>query len=174
MIQGWMRRYRVAFGFLVGGMMLILAGPTPASVLTGLPFTALGLALRTWSSGLIRKNRELATDGPYAYTRNPLYLGSLLIGLGFALMTNRIVLLVLFLGVFAAVYRAAIREEEAVLGQRFGEAYRRYERTVPRFFPRWPGSRSKGDFDWRLVIQHREYYAWAGAVLGLAWLVWKI
>lgn len=188
MFRSWMSRYRIPLSFLIGVGILLLAKPSSRSIIGGFPFVVLGEALRIWSSGHIKKNQELATDGPYAYTRNPLYLGSFLIGFGFSVMVNRPLLLLLFLSAFFMVYRAVIVEEEAALTRLFGEVYLSYARMVPRFFPRlpdlpdrqaggqarWPGGSKIGGFDWRLVIKHREYYAWFGAVLGLGWLLWKV
>lgn len=174
MFRPWISQYRIPLSFLIGVGILLLARPTPTSILWGLPFVVFGEVLRTWSSGHIKKNKELATDGPYAYTRNPLYLGSFLIGFGFSVMVNRPLLLLLFLLAFFVVYRTVIEDEEAALIQRFGEAYLSYARMVPRFFPRWYSGSEIGGFEWRLVIKHREYYAWFGAVMGLGWLFWKM
>jgi protein-S-isoprenylcysteine O-methyltransferase Ste14 len=178
MTRSWAARYRIPFSFLVGIGILLLAKPSHASIGWGFPWVAAGVALRTWSSGHIQKNKELATDGPYAFTRNPLYFGSFLIGFGFGVMVNRPLLLFLFFLVFWAVYRAVIEEEETLLKQRFGEDYLSYARRVPRFFPKWPGASDTasraGEFDWGLVVKHREYYAWFGAVLSLGWLWWRL
>ena len=165
---------RVPLSFVIGIGILLLATPTRISMLAGLPFAVLGGALRTWSSGYIRKNRELAISGPYAYTRNPLYVGNFLIGLGFSLMVNRPLLLIIFIVAFFLVYRSLILEEESSLTQRFGEAYLKYKEGVPRFLPRIGGWISPGLFEWRLVIRHHEYYAWLGALTGIGWLLWKM
>ncbi|MBI5197424.1 MAG: isoprenylcysteine carboxylmethyltransferase family protein, partial [Nitrospirae bacterium] len=107
----------------------------------------------------------LATRGPYRLTRNPLYLGSFLMGLGFCLMGARLWLVPVFLIAFYWIYRPTIRKEEEILQKRFGADFDRYKQSVPRFFPRWPTSRDcrrERVFDWRLVQQHREYQAWIG------------
>jgi protein-S-isoprenylcysteine O-methyltransferase Ste14 len=167
-------RYRVPLSFAVAIVILILASPTAVSVLAGLPLVLSGEFLRTWSSGFIKKNRELATGGPYAYTRNPLYLGNFLIGLGFAIMVRRPLLLLVFAVLFFLVYRALIFEEEDNLERRFGETFIEYKRDVPRFFPRIKRPVNTGRFDWGLVMKHHEYYAWLGHVTGIVWLLWKI
>ena len=167
-------RFRIPLSTAIAVAFLFLAEPTPATLLAGLPLVILGGGIRTWSSGYIRKNKELAVTGPYAYTRNPLYLGNFLIGLGFVIMLNRPVLVAVFLVVFGLVYRALIREEEAVLSGKFGGAYEDYLKKVPRFFPRAGGTSESGDFSWGLVIRHQEYYAWLGMAGGLGWLLWKL
>lgn len=167
-------RYRVPLSSAVAVAILIMAIPTPVTLLAGLPLVLLGGGVRTWSSGYIRKNRELAVSGPYNYTRNPLYFGNFLIGFGFVIMVNRPVLLAVFLVVFGLVYRALIREEEAALALRFGDAYTDYLRRVPRFFPRPGGPSVSGGFEWRLVIRHHEYQAWLGMAGCIGWLLWKL
>jgi protein-S-isoprenylcysteine O-methyltransferase Ste14 len=167
-------RFRVPLSTAIAVAFLLMANPIPVSLLAGLPLVIAGGALRTWSSGIIRKNRELAVSGPYAFTRNPLYVGNFLIGLGFVIMVNRPVLVAVFGILFALIYSALIREEEAVLAERFGDAYRDYLKRVPRFFPRLAGESASGEFDWRLVIRHHEYYAWLGMIGGLGWILWKM
>lgn len=160
--------------FAVGVAILVTAAPTSVTLLAGLPLAVLGAAIRTWSSGYIRKHRELAVSGPYAYTRNPLYVGNFLIGLGFMIMVNRPAILAVFLVLFAAVYAALIREEERALTEKFGDAYRDYLKRVPRFFPRPRGAPASGEFQWGLVFKHQEHYAWLGMATGLGWLLWRL
>ena len=169
------RRHRIVLSGLIGVLLIYLSRPTAVSLLAGLPLVLLGEAIRTWSSGYIRKNKELATDGPYAHTRNPLYLGSFGIGLGFAVMGNRVGVLSIFLAAFGLVYWAVIRSEEGYLAQVFGSRFEHYVKTVPRFLPRWTRSPyGAGGFDWALVWKHREYQAWAGIAGGVAVLLLKI
>src|SRR5215510_479581 len=92
----WIQRWRVPLGFMTAAIFLLLARPTPVSLLVGASVSVLGLSLRAWASGHIRKNDELAVSGPYAYTRNPLYLGSFLLGIGFTIAANRWELALLF------------------------------------------------------------------------------
>lgn len=169
------RRHRILLSGAIGVLLIYLSKPTALSVLTGLPIALLGEAIRTWSSGCIRKNKALATDGPYAYTRNPLYLGSFGIGVGFVVMGNSLWVLGIFLIAFGLVYWGVIRSEEGYLVRVFGSRFEDYVRTVPRFIPRWSRSPyGAGGFDWTLVWKHREYQAWAGIAGGVAILLLKV
>ena len=95
-----------------------------------------GLLVRGWAAGVLEKDRELAVSGPYAFTRNPLYLGSFVIGVGAAVAGGRIWIGVVFLAFFIWAYRGPMAREGARLEERFGEAYRRYRGAVPAFLPR--------------------------------------
>jgi protein-S-isoprenylcysteine O-methyltransferase Ste14 len=172
--SSWTRRYRIPLSFIFGISVLLWAKPTSVSVISGLPVAFLGEVLRTWSSGHIKKSKELATDGPYAYTRNPLYLGSFLIGIGFSMMANKLWILALFICAFALVYHAVIQNEEEALARRFGKDYIIYTQNVPRFIPRWTGRPELGKFTWQLVMRHREYYAWGGTLMAFVWLLWRV
>lgn len=156
---------RIVTSAAFGVLFLILAHPTPNSLLLGLPVVVLGEAVRTWASGYIRKDNRLATDGLYSLTRNPLYLGNFLLGFGFSIMANRWPVILAFLAVFLLIYDATIEEEERKLLKRFGDAFVDYCREVPRFFPRFTGWRA-APFEWALVRQHREFKTW-GAVAGI-------
>ena len=130
--------------------------------------------MRTWASGYIKKNEELSQTGPYAITRNPLYVGNFLIGAGFSVMTGRLLLFLLFIVVFIYIYRVTIQNEETFLSVRFGDTFSRYKERVPVFFPiKFFSSRSASHdisgahFSWKLVIQHREYHTWLGIIAGL-------
>ena len=85
----WIQRWRVPLGFLCAALFILFARPRPMTLAVGAGVSLLGLLLRAWASGHLRKNDALATSGPYAYTRNPLYLGSFIMGLGFTLASGR-------------------------------------------------------------------------------------
>ena len=158
-------RNRIILSIVIGSIFLYLATPTRTAILTGVPFILLGETVRTWASGFIKKDRELAQGGPYALTRNPLYLGNFLIGVGFSIMANNPALLILFLTVFAVIYGFTIKNEERSLLNKFGDTYLDYKRRVPVFFPRLGHVKSaiRGlDFDWQLVKRHREHHTWLG------------
>ena len=174
MSKSWIRRYRIPLSFVFVIAVFFWANPTPPSALLGLPMVIFGGSLRTWSSGYIRKNKELAMDGPYSITRNPLYLGSFFIGFGFSIMASELWIIILFLSSFLTLYYVVVKDEETALLQRFGEVYRSYGKSVPRFFPRWTNRIQTGQFTWQLVMKHREYYAWGGISLGFLWIFWKI
>lgn len=178
----WLRQFvshhRIVTSAAFGALFLGLADPSIRSFLVGLPLVILGELIRTWSSGHIRKDHALATDGPYSLTRNPLYFGSFVLGLGFALMANGWAVLFGFVLLFGLIYDATIEDEEQKLLKRFGETFTGYCREVPRFFPRMWGWR-RAPFEWELVRKHREFRTWAaiaGAMVVVAlkmwWLEW--
>src|SRR5437870_10434484 len=125
-----MQRWRVPLGFLCGALFIWFARPTWRTLLIGGSVAIIGLALRAWSAGHIRKNDALATSGPYAFTRNPLYLGSFLLGLGFTVAAARWVLGAVFVALFLGIYLPVMRVEASTLAQLFGETYRNYARDV--------------------------------------------
>jgi protein-S-isoprenylcysteine O-methyltransferase Ste14 len=167
-----LQQRRVALGWVFAAAFLAFARPTPWAVAAGLLPLVAGTAVRTWASGHIRKREALAVTGPYAHTRNPLYLGSFLMACGALIMGRNGWLAAAFLLTAVPVYRAVIRKEETLLANLFGEAFTVYTSEVPRFLPRLlvPADR-RGSFDWGLVRSHREWRAWAGgALLALAML----
>jgi len=150
-------RYRVSAGWAVGLLVLLLARPTPLSLLLGLPLAVVGEAIRVWASGHIEKTRRLATGGPYAHSRNPLYVGSLQIalGVGVACASPWVVLAVALY--FLAFYPSVMREEAAFLVDKFPE-YAAWAAAVPLFLPRLtPGGPRASRFEWGRVRQNREW-----------------
>jgi protein-S-isoprenylcysteine O-methyltransferase Ste14 len=178
----WIQRWRVPLGFLSAGLFVLLARPRPVTLAVGAVISILGLALRAWASGHIRKNDALAVSGPYAYTRNPLYLGSFLLGLGFTAAANRWELALLFAALFLGIYFPVMRVESATLEGLFGADYRRYASEVPLFLPRlvpYQGKNAvKTSFDANLYLRYREYRAVLGllvawGLLALKTIYWK-
>jgi protein-S-isoprenylcysteine O-methyltransferase Ste14 len=167
------RRIRVPLGFLTGALYLFelfRRAPQPAAVAWSLALVLPGLWLRAYAAGYVKKNRELTQTGPYAHTRNPLYLGSMLIAAGFAVaLLSWPVALVLALG-FAVIYIPVIASEERFLRATF-PGFDDYCQRVPRLIPRLtpgtnPGSEdAPGRFSLSLYIHHREYNAGMGALL---------
>jgi protein-S-isoprenylcysteine O-methyltransferase Ste14 len=168
------RRVRVPLGFAFAVLYFWLAQPTVKSILISTALVIPGLVVRALASGQLQKNEQLATGGLYAYTRNPLYLGSLILAVGFALAARSwwIVGGIVFL--FFVVYLPVIQAEEAFLRERFPE-FESYAREVPRLFPRMSafGDRS-GAFSWNLYWKHREYNAALGSAAMMAGLVVKL
>jgi protein-S-isoprenylcysteine O-methyltransferase Ste14 len=161
------RRIRVPLGFVFAILYFYLAQPTWSSIALGFVAIIPGLLIRALASGHVRKNEALATSGPYAHTRNPLYLGSLLIGIGFAIAARSIWVGVVLLVMFFAIYIPVIRDEELFLREKFPE-FDDYARTVPRMLPRLTSlttgkSESPADFSLDLYLKHREYNALLGA-----------
>ncbi|HET7103186.1 MAG TPA: isoprenylcysteine carboxylmethyltransferase family protein [Terracidiphilus sp.] len=164
------RRIRVPLGFLVAALYLFelwRRSPQPAAIAWSLALVVPGLWLRGYAAGYVKKNRELTQTGPYAHTRNPLYLGSMLIAAGFALaLLSWAVALVLAAG-FLLIYVPVIAAEERFLHAAFKE-FNAYCRRVPRLIPRLtpaPCPAARGRFSFALYLRHREYNAAIGAAL---------
>lgn len=174
-------RWRVRTGYPVGAIYLILAKPTIRLIAIGAALAAVGLLVRGLAAGHLRKDKVLATTGPYAHTRNPLYLGSALLACGFALAGSSWVGGIVVVLYFVVFYYAVMRNEEEDLRVRFGPPFLRYAHLVPLFFPRAVNPASLADlrdpdspagFSWALYKRNREYRALLGTILGLAvlWL----
>ncbi|HEV2883862.1 MAG TPA: isoprenylcysteine carboxylmethyltransferase family protein [Pyrinomonadaceae bacterium] len=162
--------------FLCAALFLLFARPRPVTLAVGALVSLFGLLLRAWAAGHIRKNSELATSGPYAYTRNPLYLGSFLLGLGFSIGAGRWLLGLLFAVLFLGIYFPVMRVESATMAQLFGDAFARYAKAVPLFFPRLTPHRDNDatvEFDRGLYMRYREYRAALGLVIVWGMLVFK-
>ncbi len=171
------RRIRVPLGFAFAALYLWLAHPTLRSILLGLVLVIVGLWIRALSSGHVRKNEALATTGPYAYTRNPLYLGSLLMGIGFALMGRSWWIGLVLVAMFFVIYLPVIRGEEAFLRNKFAN-FQDYAARVPRLIPRLTPyaaqATAEGGFSMTLYRKHREYNAAFGVVALIALLIVKM
>ncbi len=163
-------------GFLFAVLYFWLARPTWRSMALGAIAIVPGLLIRALASGHVRKNETLATSGPYAYTRNPLYLGSLLIGLGFAVAARSWWLGGVLVAMFFVIYLPVIRDEEAFLRKTFAE-FDDYARRVPRMLPRLTrcssNEEASAEFSLELYLKHREYNALLGAVGMMAALIVK-
>jgi protein-S-isoprenylcysteine O-methyltransferase Ste14 len=161
----------VPLGFLCAAVFILLARPTALTLAIGGAISIIGLAIRAWAAGHIRKNAVLATTGPYAYTRNPLYVGSFFLGLGFTIAAGRWVLALLFAALFLGIYLPVMRVESSTLAEIFGDDYRRYANVVPLFLPRLRPYRAEhvGDnkFEGTLYLKYREYRAAFGLLI--AW-----
>lgn len=173
----WIQRWRVPLGFLCAAVFLFFARPTPIALAVGAGVSVLGLAIRAWAAGHIRKNAQLATSGPYAFTRNPLYFGSFLLGLGFTIASGQWLLAVLFAALFIGIYLPVMRVEASTMAQLFGNEFETYRQSVPLFFPRLTPYR-KGDsgvvkFDGSLYLRYREYRAALGLVIAWGLLLIK-
>jgi len=151
-----------------------IAKPTPSSIVIGTSIVVCGLLARALASGYVQKNEELTTSGPYAYTRNPLYVGSLVLGAGFGWAAQSWWIAVVILLIFLLIYMPVVRDEEEFLRKQFPE-FEAYAQQVPRFIPRLtPFSRASGAFSWQLYRKHREYNAMIGSIVMLLALVIKM
>jgi protein-S-isoprenylcysteine O-methyltransferase Ste14 len=168
------RRIRVPLSFAFAILYFWLARPTVISMLIGVAVVIPGLLMRALASGHVQKNEQLATTGPYAYTRNPLYLGSLILALGFALAARSWWIAAVLVIMFFAIYLPVIRGEEVFLRGRFPE-FDDYARQVPRLLPRLtPLKNGGGAFSQDLYWKHREYNAILGAIAMMAALAGKL
>ncbi len=144
------------------------AEPRVIWLLAGVGIALFGLLLRGYAAGFLRKHKQLATSGPYAFTRNPLYLGSLLLAVGFSVSSRSWIsagLLALYLGVF---YPMVIRREQMELQSLYGSAFVEYAARVPAFWPRIPQTNSsKEQFSWELYRKNREYEAAIGLAVAM-------
>jgi protein-S-isoprenylcysteine O-methyltransferase Ste14 len=168
------RRVRVPLGFAFTAFYLWLATPTATSMLIGFSLIIPGLAIRALASGHVQKNEQLTTTGPYAYTRNPLYLGSLILAVGFAIAARNWWIGAALVLIFLVIYLPVIRGEESFLGEHFSE-FAEYARQVPRLLPRLRSRENgRGAFSWDLYWKHREYNATLGAMAMLVVLTAKL
>lgn len=165
-------KLRVPFGFILVAAFAWFAAPTPRSLSIGLPIAAGGLLLRAWAAGYLAKNTRLATAGPYAYVRNPLYVGTLVVAAGLAVACRSVWLAILFTAVFGLVYLPVVQLEEQHLRKLFPE-YADYAEQVPPFLPRWPAQKSSHPFQAPLYLKNQEYQALAGFIAGMLFLLWK-
>ena len=160
------QRVRVPLGFLFAIVFLIFAKPTLFSLAIGAMIAFVGVGIRAWASGHIRKAKVLAVSGPYARTRNPLYVGSLILGLGFTVAAGVWWLALIFCLLFLGIYLPVMRVESEDMRRIFGADYDEYERKVPLLIPRFTVWRNTGEkFDFQLYLQYREYRAVIGAVV---------
>ncbi len=170
-----LRRQRLRYVWLLALPFLLLSKPAPGILLGGALISLLGLGLRAFAAGSIHKDQKLATGGPYRIIRHPLYLGSFLVGFGFALASGRWWLLLVFMLLFLGLYGRTIRAEEATLEALFGPEYWRYRGEVPPFFPRLGGRhdlpRGPGFRSW-LFWHNKEWQAALGTLsgYGLLWI----
>jgi protein-S-isoprenylcysteine O-methyltransferase Ste14 len=177
------RRIRVPLGFVLAVLYLWLARPTWLSLAIGAAVALVGVAIRAAASGHITKNAALTMTGPYAYTRNPLYLGSILIGVGFAVAAQNLWIVVAIAVLFVAIYLPVIGSEEEFLRGKFPE-FDDYARRVPRLFPRLQKTSdsrpanasplSEGSFSRERYLHHREYNAFLGTLFMIAALAVKL
>jgi hypothetical protein len=172
-------RWRVRAGYPVAVLFWIFARPSYRSIELGAIIAAFGLIVRGLAAGHLQKDRELATSGPYAVTRNPLYLGSALLAAGFAIAGGSWADGAMVIAYFTVFYYAVMRNEEEDLRKRFGGPFDEYSARVPLFFPRYrvrSGTESQGSaavprrFSWALYQRNREYKALIGTIAGLGFL----
>jgi protein-S-isoprenylcysteine O-methyltransferase Ste14 len=173
-------RWRVRLGYPLAVVVLLLARPTPKSILTGAIVGTIGLLVRASAAGHLHKQQVLTVTGPYAYTRNPLYLGSFILMIGAAVVANSWPSALILLSYFALFYSFVMRREERELYQHHGDAFQQYARTVPLFLPRLTPAKfsaeNPGAFSVAQYRKNREYRAAIGFLLLLLVFVviWRL
>lgn len=170
------QRVRVPIGFLFGVIFLVISQPTLNVIIPGLIIGFSGLMLRVWAAGHLRKHKELTVSGPYRWTRNPLYLGSLIMGSGLCIASGILWLILIFIPLFLLIYIPVMKKEENELSSSAGKDYLEYKSLVPLMAPRIPSRMpSKGirfSMDW--FMRNREYNAFAGFIIISAYLVIRV
>ena len=157
-------RRRTVFTWLIPLLLLLLSLTFHksyggwAAYVSGIALVVLGEIVRFWSAGYIAKDAEIATGGPYAHVRNPLYFGSLLLAVGYGLISGLGAWGVLFtVALFLVFHLAAILYEEKFLTNKFGEPYLDYLKLVPRLLHSpWPRTTGTGSFTWAQSLKNRE------------------
>ena len=159
-------RWRVPIGYLLAMVAFYLADPTPLSLASGALLAAAGEALRVWAAGHLEKGREVTTSGPYAFTRHPLYVGSSLMGAGFAVASNSVMVAAVVAVYLVTTIAAAVRSEEAHLTDKFGARYPAYRDGS--------AARVERRFSLARALRNREYRAFAGVIATFALLLAKM
>ncbi|MBS1841729.1 MAG: isoprenylcysteine carboxylmethyltransferase family protein [Acidobacteria bacterium] len=179
-VAKWIARWRVRLGYPLAIVVLFFARPNPKSILIGAGIGIVGLWLRAYAAGYLKKQEVLTTTGPYAFTRNPLYLGSAILAAGAAWATHSWISAVILFVYFASVYLVVMRREEGELRGHFGEAFEVYAKNVPLFFPRPTPARvegsSPGEFSFAQYRKNHEHQAALGFVflLALLFAIWRL
>jgi hypothetical protein len=181
------QRIRVPAGFVLAPLLFISARPTTGSLAAGAFIAIIGLAIRGWASGHVKKNQELTTSGPYAHTRNPLYLGTFLLGTGVAAGGGALWFVAVFATFYLMIYFPVMLAEAETMQELFSKEYEAYRREVPLFVPRFTPYRADSErwyqysrtgegrqFDLSLYMRHREYRAAVGFVAAYALLAAKL
>jgi protein-S-isoprenylcysteine O-methyltransferase Ste14 len=172
-----MRRLRLRAVWLLVVPFLWFARPTATLLGVGAVLGLLGLIVRGWAAGTIHKEKELTTTGPYAFTRNPLYVGSFFLGLGITIAGGQWIWSLLFLVFYVGVYGRTMSGEATLLGELFGDRFHHYAANVPAFAPRLTPYRAPGQegggFTLARYTRNREWEAALGALAGFGFLTAK-
>jgi len=171
----WAQTFRVPLGFVAVLLFVLRMDPKPGLLLLGSVIGFVGILVRFWSAGYLHKARTLTTAGPYRFTRNPLYFGSLIMLIGLSITGGSWMAGAVFLILFGLIYIPTMLREESELRQGFQEAFDHYAKAVPRFFPRLTGYPTNGQsFSIRQAFQNREYSAFGGYLLVLLVICLKL
>ena len=186
-LRQFAQRIRVPAGFVLAPLLFITARPTAASLVTGAVVAVIGLTIRGWASGYLKKNEELTVTGPYAHTRNPLYFGTFFLGAGVAIGAGTLLFTVLFVGLYLLIYLPVMFAEADTMRALFSRDYEDYSKQVPLFLPRLTpyrearnrqaasiGNQEGRGFDSSLYLRHREYRAAFGLLVVYVLLAVKL
>lgn len=179
-VGAFIARWRVRLGYPLAIAVLWLANPIPRSILYGAAVGLIGLWIRAAAAGYLHKQKILTVTGPYAYTRNPLYLGSAVLTLGAGIAMHSWPSAMILGIYFAVVYWIVMRREEQELWPQHGEAFDEYIRAVPLFFPRLTPAKisgaSAGSFSFAQYKKNHEWQAAVGFLLLLLILlgIWRL
>lgn len=186
-LRQFAQRIRVPAGFVLAPLLFITARPTAASLVTGAAVAVMGLTIRGWASGYLKKNEELTVTGPYAHTRNPLYFGTFFLGAGVAIGAGTFLFTVLFIGLYLLIYLPVMFAEADTMRALFPRDYEDYSKQVPLFLPRLTpyreahsrqavsvGNQEGRGFDSSLYLRHREYRAAVGLLVVYVLLAVKL
>ena len=158
-------RWRVRLGYPLAIAVLAVSRPTPRSILLGALTGVIGLWVRAYAAGYLHKQEVLTVTGPYAYTRNPLYLGSAILALGAAIAMRSWISLLILIVYFAVFYSIVMRREAKELHLRHGASFEEYARAVPLFIPRLTAAKVPGDSAGSFsVSQYKKNHEWQAAV----------
>jgi protein-S-isoprenylcysteine O-methyltransferase Ste14 len=172
-------RWRVRLGYPLAIVVLWLARPTPSNMVCGALVGAIGLLVRAYAAGYLHKQEVLTMSGPYAYTRNPLYLGSAILAAGAAIAMRSWFSAVILAAYFTVLYSVVMKREEQELRTQHGAAFEKYARAVPLFLPRLTPANlpceSPRAFSFAQYKKNREYRAAIGFLLFLVllWEIWR-
>ncbi len=175
------QRIRVSAGFLLVPLLVVAARPTMMTLIIGGAIALLGLGIRAWASGYLKKNQELTTSGPYAYTRNPLYLGTFIMGAGAAIASGSWWFTAAYLGFYFLIYVPVMMAEAETMRKLFPDEYEKYSQRVPMLIPRITPYRSAEEkqpggkrFEIAQYIRHREYRAAIGCAVVFLFLIARL
>lgn len=165
----------IAEDVLIGVKPHSLFDVTDLESLGGVALVAIGLTIRSWAAGILRKTRELTTTGPYAIIRNPLYLGSFLVMGGFSTVIDDVENIFFILGPIAGLYYLQVLHEERILSEKFGARWAEYAATTPRFVPRSLPNDPLATWRSQEWFNNREYRAFLSVLLGLLFVeLWRL
>lgn len=176
--KSFAQRIRVSAGFALLPLLVLAARPTVKMLVAGGAIALLGLGTRAWASGYLKKNQELTTSGPYAHTRNPLYLGTFIMGAGAALASSSWWFIAAYLGFYLLLYVPVMMAEAETMRKLFPDEYEKYSQRVPMLIPRITPYRSAAEsqaderrFDLSQYMRHREYRAAIGCAVVFLFLI---